>query len=117
MRIRLVCGVTTSMSGKQRLTATDESHLPSMELASSAHGIPHVVQREHGEASIYPGYLVIDSADVERATAVVRELQVTPPTRLTSADRRFRVFAAAAIAAIVAAALVLGAVSLLPSAT
>jgi hypothetical protein len=60
---------------ERRLPAADESHLLAMDMALNAHGIVHVVHREHGEAAT--DYIAVHEGDFDRATALVRDLQVT----------------------------------------
>lgn len=83
--------------GAYLLPAVDESHLLGMQLILKANGIPHNVHRQLTEnVSAWPRYVVVDAADFDRATALVSELQVTPPPVAAWDRRSFRLFAAAA---------------------
>jgi hypothetical protein len=79
------------------LGAVDESHLLSMQLTLNAHGIPHTVHRGDTDGvSKWPRYIAVDAVDFARATALVRELQLTPSPLAPWNRSRFRLFAAAA---------------------
>lgn len=79
------------MPARPRLHALDESHLLSMQLTLTAHGIAHTVHREPPESmSPWPSYVAVDPADFDRATALVRELQLTPPPIAAWNSPRFR---------------------------
>ena len=84
---------TPSSTVLPRLLAVDESHLLSMQLALTAHGIAHTVHHEPPESvSRWPSYIAVEPADFDRATALVRELQFTPPPTASWSSVRFRVF-------------------------
>ena len=91
-----------------RLPAVDESHLLGMQLILNAHGIPHTVHRELTEnVSTWARYIVVDAADFDGATALVSELQVTPPAIAAWNQPSFRRFAAAATLLMVGTVLLL----------
>ena len=80
MRAHVVSGLNGPAPTDRILAAVDESHLLSMQMVLDAHGVRHTAYRQHGEGvTKYRHYIAVDAADFDRATTLVRALQVNSP--------------------------------------
>jgi hypothetical protein len=90
----------------RRFAAESESHLLSMDVALTAHRIPHTVHREHTESIAGCSlYVAVSAIDAERASPVVRDVQHTPLPGAAWDQRRFRTFAIVATIVVLGGAL------------